>query len=168
MCFHIGRLSYRTARPKLPANILPLRGHVFSASSSFIKAAATRRACCERQMARTRALNAVFPKAGRPACRSSRSRWRNRFRSQAPSPKLFDWVQIWGPTRMTERTWRRGTRRHDNVSLYVHTAILYQSRVYPKPSHRKLPANILLLRGHRRYESFDTFCVHVENDFGVN
>ena len=26
MCFHIGRLSYRTARPKLPANILPLRG----------------------------------------------------------------------------------------------------------------------------------------------
>ena len=40
-----------------PANILPLRGHVFSASSSFIKAAATRRACCERQMARTRALN---------------------------------------------------------------------------------------------------------------
>ena len=60
-----------------------------------------------------------------------------------PSPKLFDWVQIWGPTRMTERTWRRGTRRHDNVSLYVHTAILYQSRVYPKPSHRKLPANML-------------------------
>ena len=47
------------------------------------QAAATRRACCERQMARTRALNAVFPKAGRPACRSSRSRWRNRFRSQA-------------------------------------------------------------------------------------
>ena len=46
------------------------------------QAAATRRACCERQMARTRALNAVFPKAGRPACRSSRSRWRNRFRSQ--------------------------------------------------------------------------------------
>ena len=33
------------------------------------QAAATRRACCERQMARTRALNAVFPKAGRPACR---------------------------------------------------------------------------------------------------
>jgi len=30
------------------------------------------------------------------------------------------------------------------------------------------PANILPLRGHRRYESFDTFCVHVENDFGVN
>ena len=30
------------------------------------QAAATRRACCERQMARTRALNAVFPKAGRP------------------------------------------------------------------------------------------------------
>ena len=27
-------------------------------------------------------------------------------------------------TRRTERTWRRGTRRHDNVSLYVHTAIL--------------------------------------------
>ena len=46
-------------------------------------------------------------------------------------------------TRRTERTWRRGTRRHDNVSLYVHTAILYQSRVYPKPSHRKLPANML-------------------------
>ena len=21
---------------------------------------------------------------------------------------------------------------------------------------------------HRRYESFDTFCAHVENDFGVN
>ena len=31
----------------------------------------------------------------------------------------------------------------------------------------KLPANILPLRGHRRYESFDTFCVHVGNDFGV-
>ena len=30
------------------------------------------------------------------------------------------------------------------------------------------PANILPLRGHRRYESFDTFCVHVENDFGIN
>ena len=70
------------------------------------QAAATRRACCERQMARTRAVNAVFPKAGRPS--------------------------------------------------------------WPKPSYRKLPATILLLRGHRRYESFDTCCVHVENDFGVN
>ncbi len=47
------------------------------------QAAATRCACCERQTARTRALNAVFPKAGRPARRSSRSRWRNRFRSHA-------------------------------------------------------------------------------------
>ena len=55
--------------------------HTFLRPSA--QAAATRRACCERQMARTRALNAVFPKAGRPACRSSRSRWRSRFRSQA-------------------------------------------------------------------------------------
>ena len=54
--------------------------HTFLRPSA--QAAATRRACCERQMARTRALNAVFPKAGRPACRSSRSRWRSRFRSQ--------------------------------------------------------------------------------------
>ncbi len=45
--------------------------------------AATRCARCERQMARTRALNAVFPKAGRPACKSSRSRRRNRSRSHA-------------------------------------------------------------------------------------
>ena len=37
--------------------------HTFLRPSA--QAAATRRACCERQMARTRALNAVFPKAGR-------------------------------------------------------------------------------------------------------
>jgi hypothetical protein len=47
--------------------------------------------------------------------------------------------------------------------LSFHTA-----KKVPGEAHKKVPDNILLLRGHRCYKSFDRFCFHVVDNGGVN
>jgi hypothetical protein len=47
--------------------------------------------------------------------------------------------------------------------LNFHTA-----KKVPGEAHKKVPDNILLLRGHRCYKSFDRFCFHVVDNGGVN
>ena len=58
-------------------------------------------------------------------------------------------------------------RQYAACPFRAHTASSVDEQV-PGEARKKVPDNILLLRGHRCYKSFDRFCFHVVDNGGVN